>query len=157
MSHIFTALDFETANSNGYSVCQIGIVKVMFGVVTERVSILVQPPNNEYHYWNTKVHGITAMNTRNAPTFDEVWDDISHFFEGQTVVAHNGKFDFSCLAKVLDYYQLPHPKYVKQCTYVIFKKGLKKLCDEHGINLNHHDALSDAEACATLYMKHLGL
>ena len=157
MSHIFTALDFETATSNGNSVCQIGIVKVMFGVVTDRVSILVQPPNNEYNYWNTKVHGITAMNTRNAPTFDMVWDDISHFFEGQTVVAHNGKFDFSCLAKVLDYYQLPHPKYVKKCTFVIFKKGLKKLCDEHGIHLNHHDALSDAEACAILYMKHLGL
>lgn len=157
MSHIFTALDFETANSDGSSVCQIGIVRVMFGVVTDRVSLLVKPPNNEYNYWNTKVHGLTAQHTKNAPTFDQVWDDISHFFEGQTVVAHNAKFDFSCLTKTLNYYQIPQPKFVKKCTYVIYKKGLKKLCDEYDIYLNHHDALSDAEACAMLYMKHLGL
>jgi len=64
MSHIFTALDFETANSDGASVCQIGLVRVMFGVVTDRISLLVKPPNNEYNYWNTKVHGLTPQYTK---------------------------------------------------------------------------------------------
>ena len=27
--------------------------------------------------------------------------------------------------------------------------------DEHAIPLNHHDALSDARACAELYLRHL--
>ncbi len=29
------------------------------------------------------------------------------------------------------------------------------MCQENNIPLNHHDALSDAKACAELYLKHM--
>ena len=117
---------------------------------------MVQPPNN--YYWDRfiDIHGITPEKTANAPTFDKIWHKIEPFINGQTVVAHNGlSFDFSVLAKTLEYYGLQEPIYEKHCTYRIYKQGLSALCEKHNIPLNHHDALSDARACARLYILHL--
>ncbi|MFZ3071629.1 MAG: exonuclease domain-containing protein, partial [Thermodesulfobacteriota bacterium] len=92
-----------------------------------------------------------------APSFAVVWPKIKKYILNQTVVVHNGAFDFSCLSQTLDYYGLAQPKYKPQCTYEIFGKKLDLLCKKHKIQLNHHDALSDAMACARLYQLHLGL
>ena len=43
----FIAVDFETA-TNSRMACQIGIVVVRNGNITERISKLIQPPFNEY-------------------------------------------------------------------------------------------------------------
>ena len=151
----FTAIDFETAHGKRWSICQIGLVRIINGRVTNTINKLVRPPDNEYFYRNIEVHGITPQHTRNAPDFSVVWNDLLPFIQNQTVVAHNGAFDFSCLAQTLDFYQLTHPQYEKACTYKIYKKRLDLLCREHQIKLNHHDALSDALACAELYKRHL--
>ncbi|WP_162052307.1 3'-5' exonuclease [Pontibacter pamirensis] len=155
MSHSFTAIDFETAQGKRWSICQIGLVRVENGQISQRLNKLVCPPDNFYFYRNTEIHGISAADTCTAPTFDKVWQQIKPYIEHQTVVAHNGAFDFSCLRHTLDYYKVQQPTYEQQCTYKIFKKGLAQLCQEYRIQLNHHDALSDALACAALYMRHL--
>lgn len=130
-------------------------MRVENGMIREQINRLVYPPDNYYFYRNTEVHGIRAEHTFNAPTFRHLWAEIMPFIHNQTVVAHNGAFDFSCLSQTLDYYRLPQPEYEKMCTYKIFKKNLATLCREHRIQLNHHDALSDALACAELYRIHL--
>ncbi|MDX5396522.1 MAG: 3'-5' exonuclease [Hymenobacteraceae bacterium] len=155
MKNTFTAIDFETAQGKRWSICQVGLVRIENGIITDKVNKLVCPPDNFYHYRNIEVHGITAADTSHAPTFEEVWLEIKPFIQNQTVVAHNGAFDFSCLRHTLDYYAFAQPIYEQQCTYKIFKKGLAELCREHRIQLNHHDALSDALACAALYLKYL--
>jgi DNA polymerase-3 subunit epsilon len=155
MSDTFTAIDFETAQPARSSICQVGLVRVVAGELTSELSLLVQPPENAYSYFNTGVHGLTGADTCNAPFFNTIWSQISGFIEGCTVVAHNGAFDFSCLRKTLDFYGMPEPSYEPQCTYKIYKKKLNILCQAFDIPLNHHDALSDAKACAALYMKHL--
>lgn len=155
MPHTFTAIDFETAQPARSSICQVGLVRVEQDVVVRELSILVQPPQNTYSYWNTNVHGLTEMDTMRSPFFDTVWSEIREFIEGRTVVAHNGAFDFSCLRKTLDFYGMGEPRYEPQCTYKLYKKKLNVLCAEYGIELNHHDALSDARACAQLYLRHL--
>ena len=38
------------------------------------------------------------------------------------------------------------------CTYRLYRRGLAALCREHGIALQHHDALSDARACTHLFL-----
>ncbi|MGJ8640805.1 MAG: 3'-5' exonuclease [Opitutaceae bacterium] len=154
MPHTFTAIDFETAQPARSSICQIGLVRVERGEVVRELSLLVQPPENTYSYWNTNVHGLTDVDTMHSPFFDAVWPEIRGFIEGRTVVAHNGSFDFSCLRKTLDFYGMAEPSYEPQCTYKLYKKKLNVLCDEFGIELNHHDALSDARACAQLYLRH---
>ncbi|WP_224743989.1 exonuclease domain-containing protein [Pontibacter aquaedesilientis] len=110
------------------------------------------PPENAYFYRNTAIHGIRPQDTCHSPSFEAVWREIKPYIEHQTVVAHNGAFDFSCLRHTLDYYGVEQPSYLPQCTLKIYKKDLATLCREHRIQLNHHDALSDALACATLYL-----
>lgn len=152
----FTAIDFETAQGYRWSICQVGLVRVENGRITEELSLLVQPPNNQYWYRFIEIHGITPRDTATAPTFDKVWHHIEPFIQNQTVVAHNGlSFDFPVLAQTLEYYGMPEPEYTKRCTYRIYKDNLASLCRNHKIELNHHDALSDARACAELYRRYL--
>ena len=151
----FTAIDFETAHGKRWSICQVGLVRIENGLIKETINRLVCPPDNYYFYRNIEVHGISPERTRRSPDFSTVWDEIAPFIQGQTVVAHNGAFDFSCLSQTLEYYQIAQPEYTKACTYKIYKKKLASLCQEHRIPLNHHDALSDALACAELYKMHL--
>ena len=151
----FTAIDFETAQGKRWSICQVGIVRVENGIITETVNKLVCPPDNFYFYKNTEIHGIDARHTRNSPSFPKVWNEIKHLIQEKTVVAHNGAFDFSCLKQTIDYYGMEHPKYNQTCTYKIYGEDLATLCRKHKIKLNHHDALSDALACAKLYLMHL--
>lgn len=152
----FTAIDFETAQGARTSICQVGLVRVEYGKIIEEVNILVQPPDN--YYWSRfiDIHGITPRQTANAPTFDKIWNKIEPFIKCQNVVAHNGlSFDFPVLNKTLEYYGMPVPDYEKYCTYRIFKSNLASLCSHYKIHLNHHDALSDARACAELFLIHL--
>jgi DNA polymerase-3 subunit epsilon len=152
----FTAIDFETAQGYRWSICQVGLVKVVNGIIAEELNILVQPPNN--YYWDRfiEIHGITPAQTKHAPTFDKVWHKIAPYIDDQIVVAHNGmSFDFPVLSRTLEYYGIPEPVYEKRCTYRIYKKGLATLCCDYEIELNHHDALSDARACAELYLRYI--
>ena len=155
MNNSFTAIDFETAQGYRWSICQVGLVRVENGVIKDQLSVLVQPPNN--YYWNNfiDIHGITPQLTRRAPTFDKVWEQIAPFITNQTVVAHNGAFDFHCLKQTLEYYNMAVPAYNGNCTYKIYGANLASLCRKYNIPLNHHDALSDARACAELYKLHL--
>ena len=152
----FTAIDFETAQGKRWSICQVGLVRIENQVTTEQLSILVQPPGN--YYWNnfTDIHGIYPELTAKAPTFDKIWHQIEPFIKHQNVVAHNGfAFDFQCLKHTLAYYGIANAEFSGHCTYKIFRDNLASLCNQHKIGLNHHEALSDAKACAELFKLHL--
>ena len=152
----FTALDFETATGYRNSICQVGLVRIENGIITKEINVLVQPPDN--YYWSrfTEIHGISAKDTKNAPSFDPIWHKIAPYIENQNVVAHNGfGFDFPVLDKTLLHYSLTIPNYTKFCTYKIYRSNLASLCEEHNIPLNHHDALSDARACGQLFKMYL--
>lgn len=156
MNKTFTAIDFETANGKRWSICQVGLVRVEKGIIIAKLSLLVQPPNN--YYWNRfiDIHGITPGQTANAPSFSKVWEQIQSFIIDQNIVAHNGfAFDFNCLNQALEYYDIALPKYMGHCTYRIFGDNLASLCNEYKIPLDHHDALSDAMACAELFKRYL--
>ncbi len=158
----FVAIDFETATAKRDSACSVGIVTVINGVIEEEYHTLIYPPNNEYNWHNVQVHGITANDTANAPRFDQIYPEIKKRLAGRTVIAHNESFDRSVLRNSMlafgigyEDVQLPEKW---ECTMKIFKsKGYKpaKLnvcCARHNIELQHHDALSDARACAKLFM-----
>lgn len=152
----FTAIDFETAQGYRWSICQVGIVRVEQGKITNEISLLVQPPKN--YYWNkfSQIHGLTSEHTLNAPTFNMVWHEIEPFIKNKTVVAHNGlSFDFPVLSQTLGFYGMKTPEYDKHCTYRLFKDNLASLCKVYNLELNHHNALSDARACAELFKIYL--
>ncbi len=158
MIDTFTAIDFETAQGYRWSICQTGIVRVENGKIIDQKSWLNKPPNN--YYWNnfTNIHGISSDTTVECPDFSELWSEIEPYIKNQNIVAHNGfAFDFQCLSKTLEYYHLPIPVFTGHCTYKIYGKNLASLCAEHKIELDHHNALSDALACATLFMMYQGI
>lgn len=160
----FTAIDFETATGHPHSACAVGIVTVQEGIITEEYYTLIQPPDNEYWYRNIMVHGIKPVETLDIPTFDQLFPEIQKRLFGHTIVAHNEAFDRNVLAKTMRWYGLYYDELELadrwECTCKIYRaKGYKpanlKACSErNGIALNHHEALSDARACAKLYLLH---
>ncbi|MCA4776562.1 3'-5' exonuclease [Empedobacter stercoris] len=158
----FVAIDFETANNYRNSACAVGIVTVTDNVVTDEYYTLIQPPLNQYNYHNILVHGIRPEDTIDAPTFDDIYFEIKHRLQNQIVVAHNEAFDRSVLKHTMEFYGLNYSQLNLsdrwECTYRIFKlKGIKptKLSDcarKFNLQLNHHEALSDAKVCAQLYL-----
>jgi len=158
----FTAIDFETATKELSSACAVGIVTVNDGVITEEYSTLIQPPFNEYAYHNIKVHGITPDDTRDTPTFPEVFPEIQKRLQGRLLVAHNAGFDKAVLYETMKEYHLYYDELEIQfwtCTLKMYRQlgykptNLKYCCDRQGIALNHHEALSDARGCAKLYLR----
>ena len=159
----FAAVDFETANYNPSSVCSVGVVIVCNGQITDKIYRLIRPEPEWYSYWNTQVHGLTVANTTNAKVFPFVWEEIAPKIEGLPLVAHNSPFDERCLRAVFRTYQMDYPDYEFYCTCRASRKTFGKLLPNHqlhtvaahcGFNLqNHHHALADAEACATIAMK----
>ncbi len=133
-----------------------GLVRYEEGELVASVNRLVRPPKNQYHYKNIEIHGIKPEDTEEAATFDVVWhDDMKLHIIDQEVVAHNSQFDVNCLRNTLAYYDEIQPDFEERCTRKIYRKGLAFLSAKYKIALNHHDALSDANACAQLYIKHL--
>lgn len=153
----FVAIDFETATQKERFPCQIGITVVRNGIIDESFSRLIQPHNNEYSKGCIMIHHIMPQHTINEPLFPEVWNDIKHYFDGEFIVAHNASFDIDVLCKALDFYNLEKPDILGYaCTCDIFEhKSLNYLCKKFGIRLIHHDAKSDSEACAKLYLCHI--
>ncbi|MRX67108.1 DNA polymerase-3 subunit epsilon [Flavobacterium resistens] len=156
----FTAIDFETATS--FHPCSVGIVTVQNGVIVDEFVTLIKPPNNIYNPFTIQVHGIYPRDTVNAKSFKQVYTEIEKRLKNRVVVAHNESFDRnvlikSMLANGLSYEDLNIAS-KWECTVKIYKaKGIRptKLsdcCREMNIKLNHHEALSDARACAKLYM-----
>lgn len=154
----FVAIDFETAN-NQEMICQIGIVVVKNGEITERVSRYVQPPGNIYNEGQIRKHGITPDRTENEPTFDVVWNEIGHYFVGVTLVSHNHFTEERVLNKNLDRYNIMSMGIVMPivCTCELHEgRKFKDVCQAYGMSYEkHHDALFDAEGCAQFYLNYL--
>lgn len=158
----FTAIDFETATFQGYSACAVGIVTVEQDVITDEYYTLIQPPRNYYSYNNIKVHGIKPEDTQHKGTFDEHYMEIYKRLLHRKVVAHNESFDRSVLKQSILYYELSsqglmlHKNW--ECTVKLSRSlgyspnKLSDCCSRFNIDLKHHEALSDARACAKLYL-----
>lgn len=165
MSSTFTAIDFETATGYYHSICAVGIVRVENGIIKDKYYSLVQPPDNYYSWRNIQVHGIRPEDTEDAPLFPKVFEEMREHIEGSIMVAHNEVFDRNVLQKTMQYYGLNYRSLGLsekwECSCKIYRaKGyrpanLKACCDRLGIGLKHHEALSDALACAQLYLHHL--
>lgn len=160
----FAAIDFETATGKRNSACAVGIITVENGIITDEYHTLIKPPNNEYNWHNIQVHGITARETQNAHKFDKIYPEIKKRLQGKIVVAHNESFDRSVLQKSmaekgLEYSELDISERW-ECTMRLCKANdkypsgkLNECCAVDNIELKHHEALSDARACAELYLR----
>ncbi len=154
----FTAIDFETANERRASACAVGVVRVRNGQITDTYQTLLRPRELRVDWRNFEVHGIAEKDLRDAPTLADVWHDVLPYLHHQPVVAHNSAFDVSVLEHTLRDYGLAVPAFHCLCSVKLSKllwpqlerHKLNYVAAHFGIPLNHHDALSDARACAEI-------
>src|SRR5262245_16487993 len=153
---IFVAIDFETADYGADSACAVGMVRVENWEVTAKVSRLTRPPRQWVRFaW---LHGITWERVCNEPAFEGVWPELNHLLDGaEYLVAHNAGFDRNVLRACCTAANLPDPPQPFVCSmrearqrWGIFPTKLPMVCRRLGIELRHHDALSDAEAAARI-------
>ena len=153
----FVAIDFEFQYFNRYDTpCSVGMVKVIDGVVIGKYySLIHQPILDEQLAPN---NSITPAMLAEAPAYGKVYRDMVDFIDGLPLVAHNASTE----RKILE--ETPYPSTLPRLANMPFidtctstgQRGLADLCKEYDIPLNHHNALSDAEATAELYLKLCG-
>ena len=156
----FTAIDFETANNERTSACQIGIVVIKDSrIIEEFVSFIKPVPNYFFSWFTDDIHGISKETVANAPTFPELWEKISGFIENAPViVAHSAPFDMGVLKACLKYHGIRASLPGYFCTVVESRRKLPNLknhklstvCEYFDIPLDHHEALSDARAASKI-------
>jgi DNA polymerase-3 subunit epsilon len=154
----FVAIDFETADPWHDSACAVALVRVEGNRIVRRVSSLIRPPRKEFHF--TGIHHITWRDVADAPTFEQVWPSFVREMSGvKFLAAHYAEFDRSVLETCCDSARLPRPRFGFRCTmelarstWSIYPTKLPHVCDRLGIPLQHHDAVSDAEACARIVL-----
>ena len=152
----FAAIDFETADQGADSACAVGVVRVEGGRIVSRWRRLIRPPRQ--HFIFTYIHGITWAQVCLEKSFGELWPELRQALSGvDFLAAHNAPFDRKvlrtcCLASGVD--APPHPfvctVQLARKTWKIFPTKLPVVCERLRIDLDHHEALSDAEACARI-------
>lgn len=152
----FAAIDFETASHGRDSACAVGVAIVERGRIVERLYELIRPPSRQFAF--THIHGLTWDDVKDAPRFDAVWRDIVRALSGAAfLAAHNAPFDRGVLGACCATYGLDAPGQPFVCTvrlartqWDIRPTRLPDVCRRLGIELRHHQADSDAEACARI-------
>lgn len=124
--------------------------------IVRREVRLIRPPRQEFEF--TYLHGISWDKVAGEPVFGAVWPQMLGLLDGaEFIAAHHASFDEGVLRACVRSARLPMPTLPFQCTVTlarktwnIFPTKLPNVCRHLGIPLKHHDAASDAEACAQI-------
>jgi len=163
----YAVIDLETT---GFSpekgqdrIIEVGIVRVdCHGNRLREYCTLINPHRDT---GPTHIHGITATDVADAPTFQDVVGDIHHALRGAVLVAHNVSFELRFLCPECNQCGKPLPEIRALCTLALSKQvvpalssgKLGDLCKHFGIQPGMaHTALDDARATATLLTRLLG-
>lgn len=157
----FVSIDFETATAKRNTPCALGITVVENDEITASYEWLIKPIcYPDFSKQNIRIHGITPQDVALSPEFPEIWATVKDIIDNQIIVAHNASFDIGVLSQVMAAYELPLFTATVICTYQLAKKecpdlgyySLPNLCLHFGIELIHHNALSDSIAAAKLLL-----
>lgn len=150
----FVALDFETANADLSSICQVGLAVFEDRQLTISYNKLVNP-GDYFDPIHTSIHGIDDIKTRNSPMFPEIYEEILAIL-GTEIVACHTFFDRTAAIRATSRAQLKpfacrwlDTASVARRTWPQFARsgyGLANVAKEFGISFRHHDAAEDARA-----------
>jgi DNA polymerase III subunit epsilon len=154
----FVAIDFETANRQANSACQLAAVVVRDSQIVAEHSWLIRPPRMYFSSMNIAIHGIRPEDVRNSPTMEAVWSELEPLLSSNLVIAHNARFDIGVLVNSLAAFDVACPSLEFHCTRSLARAawpgkasyGLKPLGNWLGIHFKHHDALEDSRCCAKI-------
>jgi DNA polymerase-3 subunit epsilon len=154
----FVAIDFETADYGPDSACAVALVRVAGHRIVERSYQLIRPPRRRFVF--TYLHGITWEMVADQPTFGELWPGLTPLLaDAGFISAHNASFDRGVLAACCRAAGLKPPRLPFVCTvqlarrtWRLYPTRLPDVCAHLDIPLDHHNAASDAEACARIVL-----
>jgi len=155
----FAAIDFETADYGRDSACALSVVFVQDEQVVDTWTRLLRPPRKEFVF--TYLHGISWRDVQDQPTFGDLWPALAARLKNvDFLAAHNASFDRSVLNTCCE--RAGHQPVARPflCTvklaraaWHIFPTKLSDVAHHLQIPLKHHDAASDALACAQILIK----
>jgi DNA polymerase-3 subunit epsilon len=156
----FIALDFETANTDMSSICQVGLANFKNGLLQEEWKTYIDP-EDFFDEMNISIHGINESTVEGAPTLPDVASRIYNYLDGRIAVCHT-PFDRVAIQQACIKYNLRMPT----CTWLDSARvtrrtweqfawsgyGLANVCTSLGYQFTHHDALEDAKAAAHILL-----
>jgi DNA polymerase-3 subunit epsilon len=154
----YVLLDLETTGGNAVHdrVTEIAAVRVEAGVEVARWSTLVNP-GVPISGFITQLTGISNRMVADAPSFDEVGQQLLNMLDGAVLVAHNVRFDHSFLLSEFARMQVSL-RSKTLCTvrlsrllYPAIKgHGLDAIMQRHGIRTeSRHRAMGDVQVMQT--------
>lgn len=151
----FVVIDFETANSNSNSICQIGVVNFENSEKVSSWETYINP-NDKFSRTNTLIHGIKAEDVSNAPTFADIYEKLNASLSNKIVVSH-GSFDRTALRSAIQKFKLDAAELIWLDATLVARRvlpqfskkgyGLQNLARYYGIATIPHNALNDALTC----------
>jgi DNA polymerase III subunit epsilon len=156
----FVALDFETANADMSSICQLGLVLFKDGSLQEEWKTYVDP-EDFFDEMNVSIHGIDETTVKGGPKLRDIVDRICSYLDGRIAVCHT-HFDRVAIHQACVKYDLRVPT----CTWLDSARvtrrtwdqfayrgyGLGNVCAILGYQFVQHDALEDAKAAAYILL-----
>ena len=152
----FLAIDFETASSSRASACAVGWSRFENGAEAQSGTTLIDPglEPGEWDGFNISIHGIEPADVVGAPSFAEVWEHVSGVSAGSPLVAHYAPFDIGVVRAELWRAGIQPVPFRYTCSAAMARAvwpemlsvSLPIVAAELGIELNHHEAGSDARA-----------
>ncbi len=154
----FIAIDFETADYKADSACAIGMARIENMEIVKTFEALIRPPRE--HIIFTYIHGITWEDVMYEKSFAEVWEEAQDFIQGaEGFIAHNASFDRKVLTECCIQGRKVPPYLPFYCTLKASRKFLKlpshklnNVAEHFGIELQHHNAMSDTLACGQIFI-----
>ena len=146
-------IDLETTGTAATAdrITEIGIVRVEHGKVVEEWSTLVNPQGS-IPLEIQALTGITDAMVKDAPTFEDIHDEVLARLQGHLFVAHNARFDYGFIKNELRRLEMPFSEEVL-CTVRLSRRlypeashhNLDALVARHGLEAkDRHRALGDA-------------
>lgn len=160
----FVAIDFETANPDFSSICQVGVVRFRGGKLLDSWESLVDP-DDYFDEVNCDIHGIDSAMVRGAPKWPEVHAELDQWMRSSIVVCHTS-FDRVAFRRACDRHTLTG----HECTWLDSSRvvrrawqefsysgyGLKNVAKHLGIDFLHHNAREDARAAGEILVRAIG-
>lgn len=152
----FAAIDFETADTGRDSACALAIIVVEGTKIVDKGYFLIRPPRRQFLF--TYIHGITWTQVAKEPTFGELWPTAAKLLDGvEFIAAHSASFDRSVLYTCCNDHGHTPPATPFYCTVKLARTAwdirptkLPDVCRHLKLPLVHHQAESDATACANI-------
>jgi DNA polymerase III subunit epsilon len=157
---MYAIVDIETTGGYAAShrVTEIAIYHHDGVRITDSYQTLINP-GQRIPGFITGLTGIDSEMVKDAPSFEQVADEVLHWLKGRVFVAHNAHFDYSFIKKEFEEAGISWAA-KKLCTVRLSRKiipgmdsySLGRLAESLGIRIiNRHRAGGDAEATAGIF------